>query len=120
MAESHMVRILRIYSPLLIANPWSKGNDLKQIYVLISETRLIDLWLMPQPSNADFAIRVVCVVGAGISGLRCAEVLAQQGLKVTILEARDRIGGRVSCLDGLECPVGLTYIRSTSPVYRAI
>ena len=51
---------------------------------------------MPQPSNADFAIRVVCVVGAGISGLRCAEVLAQQGLKVTILEGRDRIGGRVS------------------------
>ncbi|KAF6230167.1 hypothetical protein HO133_004506 [Letharia lupina] len=37
----------------------------------------------------------VCVVGAGISGLRCAEVLAQQGLKVTILEGRDRIGGRV-------------------------
>lgn len=38
----------------------------------------------------------ICVVGAGISGLRCAEVLAQQGLKVTILEGRDRIGGRVS------------------------
>ncbi|CAF9909209.1 MAG: hypothetical protein ALECFALPRED_005411 [Alectoria fallacina] len=36
----------------------------------------------------------ICVVGAGISGLRCAEVLAQQGLKVTILEGRDRIGGR--------------------------
>ena len=40
---------------------------------------------------------VVCIIGAGISGLRCAEVLAQQGLKVTILEGRDRIGGRVSC-----------------------
>lgn len=38
----------------------------------------------------------ICIVGAGISGLRCAEVLAQQGLKVTILEGRDRIGGRVS------------------------
>lgn len=37
----------------------------------------------------------ICVVGAGMAGLRCAEILTRQGLKVTILEARDRIGGRV-------------------------
>lgn len=37
----------------------------------------------------------VCVVGAGIAGLRCAALLLQHGAKVTILEARDRIGGRV-------------------------
>jgi phytoene dehydrogenase-like protein len=35
------------------------------------------------------------IVGAGISGLRCAEVLLNHGFQVTILEARDRIGGRV-------------------------
>lgn len=38
----------------------------------------------------------VCVVGAGISGLRCAALLIDAGFRVTILEARDRIGGRVS------------------------
>ena len=38
----------------------------------------------------------ICVVGAGMSGLRCADMLTQNGMKVTILEARDRIGGRVS------------------------
>lgn len=38
----------------------------------------------------------VCVVGAGVAGLRCAEVLLECGVKVTILEARDRVGGRVS------------------------
>lgn len=38
----------------------------------------------------------VGIVGAGISGLRCADILLQNGAKVTILEARDRIGGRVS------------------------
>ncbi|MCJ1474381.1 hypothetical protein MMC13_003039 [Lambiella insularis] len=37
----------------------------------------------------------VCVIGAGFAGLRCAEVLSEKGLKVTILEGRDRIGGRV-------------------------
>ena len=37
----------------------------------------------------------VCVVGAGIAGLRCADVLLQHGIKVTILEGRDRVGGRV-------------------------
>jgi NADPH-dependent 2,4-dienoyl-CoA reductase/sulfur reductase-like enzyme len=37
----------------------------------------------------------VCVVGAGIAGLRCAEVLVGRGVNVTVIEARDRIGGRV-------------------------
>ncbi|TAQ86605.1 hypothetical protein B7494_g5066 [Chlorociboria aeruginascens] len=36
----------------------------------------------------------VGIVGAGIAGLRCADVLLQNGFKVTILEGRDRIGGR--------------------------
>ena len=37
----------------------------------------------------------VCIVGAGVAGLRCADVLIQNGIDVTILEARDRTGGRV-------------------------
>jgi monoamine oxidase len=46
--------------------------------------------MMPSPKTH------VCVVDAGISGLRCAEVLLENGFQVTIIEARDRIGGRVS------------------------
>lgn len=38
----------------------------------------------------------VCVVGAGVSGLRAADILSSHGAQVTIMEARDRIGGRVS------------------------
>jgi len=37
----------------------------------------------------------VGIVGAGTSGLRCADILLQNGFQVTILEARDRIGGKV-------------------------
>lgn len=38
----------------------------------------------------------VGIVGAGFAGLRCADVLLQHGAKVTIFEARNRLGGRVA------------------------
>ncbi|MGA9470816.1 MAG: NAD(P)/FAD-dependent oxidoreductase [Terriglobales bacterium] len=37
----------------------------------------------------------VIVIGAGVAGLAAAARLAESGVSVTILEARDRIGGRV-------------------------
>ncbi|MCW5889275.1 MAG: FAD-dependent oxidoreductase [bacterium] len=37
----------------------------------------------------------VCVVGAGYAGLTAALRLSQAGMRVTVLEARDRPGGRV-------------------------
>lgn len=41
------------------------------------------------------SVRHVAVVGAGMAGLRCSIVLARSGIKVTLLEGRDRIGGRI-------------------------
>lgn len=45
------------------------------------------------PKNGQ--IPHIGIIGAGLAGLRCADILLQHGFKVTILEGRDRIGGRV-------------------------
>src|SRR5436190_4104031 len=37
----------------------------------------------------------VCVIGAGFAGLAAADTLRAGGTEVTVLEARDRVGGRV-------------------------
>jgi monoamine oxidase len=37
----------------------------------------------------------VLIVGAGAAGLACAADIAREGISVTVLEARDRVGGRI-------------------------
>ncbi len=37
----------------------------------------------------------VAIVGGGLAGLRCAEALVSRGADVVVLEARERVGGRV-------------------------
>ncbi|MCC1482273.1 flavin monoamine oxidase family protein [Roseibaca sp. Y0-43] len=44
----------------------------------------------------------VCIIGAGLSGLALANGLRAKGCAVTLLEARDRPGGRVLSQDGFD------------------
>jgi protoporphyrinogen oxidase len=57
-------------------------------------------------NSADFE---VLVIGAGVAGLNAGRLLAQAGRRVAILEARDRVGGRIwtrqISLDNSQLPV---------------
>ena len=57
----------------------------------------------------------VAIVGGGLAGLRCADALVERGVDVVVLEARDRVGGRVFShhfSDGQTCERGAEFIDS--------
>lgn len=66
----------------------------------------------------------VVVIGAGVAGLAAARRLNEQGVRVIVLEARDRIGGRVfTTRDGrtpLPIELGAEFLHGGAPEVRAI
>jgi monoamine oxidase len=61
----------------------------------------------------------VLIIGAGIAGLAAAAELAASGLQITVLEARERVGGRILTLhsDEIDSPVelGAEFIHGRPP-----
>jgi monoamine oxidase len=62
----------------------------------------------------------VLVVGAGVAGLAAAHALAEAGLSVALVEARDRIGGRIfttrPATSSLPVELGAEFVHGRSPV----
>ncbi len=75
---------------------------------------------MTLPSRPD----PILVVGAGAAGLMAARELARAGRRVTILEARDRLGGRIWPLAAAEfgypAEAGAEFVHGAAPVTRAL
>ena len=57
----------------------------------------------------------IVVVGAGLAGLGAAATLRERGFDVTVLEARDRIGGRVNSVErfGTTIDLGAAWIHDS-------
>jgi phytoene desaturase len=71
------------------------------------------------------AARKVVVIGAGPGGLAAAMQLARAGAEVTLLERRDRVGGRTSAIerDGFRFDCGPTfflYPRVLEEIFRSV
>ncbi|KQV28703.1 monoamine oxidase [Rhizobium sp. Root73] len=65
----------------------------------------------------------VIVAGAGFSGLSAADALVSAGLDVIVLEARDRVGGRVEAMafaDGVAIDTGGQFICDEMPNVMAL
>ena len=59
------------------------------------------------PGGLTGPVERVVVIGAGISGLTIANALTHAGVQTVVLEARDRIGGRLHTVDLAGSPVDL-------------
>ncbi len=68
---------------------------------------------------SDVAMKDVIVIGAGIAGLAAARTVAEAGLRVMLIEARDRVGGRIYTVPaaGGELPIelGAEFIHGLPP-----
>ena len=58
----------------------------------------------------------VLIIGAGAAGLAAARELSRAGLKVLILEARERIGGRINThFDSWPIELGAEFVHGKPP-----
>lgn len=60
-------------------------------------------------------VQEVIIIGAGLSGLRASQILANQKIPHLILESTDHIGGRVSPMlfEGLKVDEGASFIHDS-------
>ncbi len=66
----------------------------------------------------------VVIIGAGAAGLAAARELARRGLRTVVLEARDRVGGRIHTIRDPAAPtpveLGAEFVHGDAPITRAL
>ena len=76
------------------------------------------------PTEAQRTTVDVAILGAGVAGLEAARVLQEHEIDFTVLEARERVGGRIFSLHDDSLPVaielGAEFVHGRAPELRAI
>ena len=70
--------------------------------------------------NSPFHTKTVCIIGAGVSGMTCGNLLKKKNFNVIILEASDTFGGRIRSLKGFtkrEINLGAEEIHGNNSLY---
>lgn len=95
MSVSLFARLARKYDPDRVKTHLRRRDLLKGGLAAFAAILLSDIPARAWALGATGAPRKVIVIGAGFAGLACAYELISAGYDGTILEARNRIGGRV-------------------------
>ncbi|KAH9220917.1 hypothetical protein DL95DRAFT_328955 [Leptodontidium sp. 2 PMI_412] len=88
--------IIRLSSSRIYQDPASCRSAVRKYSDEAVQKLVMDFAKKFRAKGPSTTPATICVVGAGVAGLRCADILLQRGFDVTILEGRDRIGGRVT------------------------
>lgn len=98
-----------------------RRSALKQLGLGVSAGLVLPGWLTacsseddPKPTTEYDGI--VAIIGAGAAGLYAADILQSRGIKVVILEASDRVGGRLRTLKSSDKPSQSLLFTSPSPL----
>lgn len=105
------------------ANPTSREDRRRFMQQTLAATAGLLLSSGGARAFAPANTRRVIVIGGGFSGLACAYELKSAGYKVTVLEARNRVGGRVlsfkDLIEGKNVEGGGELIGSNHPTWVA-
>jgi len=92
------------------------------LFVFFTSILFGNVYFFPSDAELPKEYYDVVIIGAGISGLSAGESLRQMGYDVVILEARDRIGGRMwtDNSTGVPLDLGASWIHGIkySPIYE--